>query len=205
VAAKGVFFIEAPWLGFGEGERGGTANFSVRAKTRGGWRGSGARLGGFAALVASARGARAGRGAGRRGKTRPDTRGRVGRAWDSAGAGWSGAAWRWEEGEWGIARADMWVRTNFLWSSESGGALTSTPSHLEALISKSNKIESTGLTKTKCSREWNGSSLARITSLATLLLESLKGITQEMKRGSERALGKLMRLFSSKIGKSRDC
>jgi hypothetical protein len=57
------------------------------------------------------------------------------------------------------------------------------------------------LTKTKCSREWNGSSLARITPLATLSLESLKGISQEMKRGSERALEKLMRLFSSKMSK----
>jgi hypothetical protein len=57
------------------------------------------------------------------------------------------------------------------------------------------------LTKTKCSREWNGSSLARITPLATLSLESLKGISQEMKRGSDRALGKLMRLFSLKMGK----
>jgi hypothetical protein len=55
------------------------------------------------------------------------------------------------------------------------------------------------LTKTKCSREWNSSSLARITPLATL--ESLKGTSQEMKRGSERALGKLMRLFSLKMGK----
>jgi hypothetical protein len=56
--------------------------------------------------------------------------------------------------------------------------------------------------KTKCSREWNGSSLAWITPLATLsLLESLKRISQEMKRRSERALGKLMRLFSSKMGK----
>jgi hypothetical protein len=47
--------------------------------------------------------------------------------------------------------------------------------------------------KTKCSREWNGSSLAWITPLATLSLESLKEISQEMKRGSERALEKLMR------------
>jgi hypothetical protein len=67
------------------------------------------------------------------------------------------------------------------------------------------------LTKIKCSREWNGSSLARIIPLATLSLESLKeiyqemkrgrGIYQKMKRGSERALEKLMRQFSLKLGK----
>jgi hypothetical protein len=54
------------------------------------------------------------------------------------------------------------------------------------------------LTRTKCSGGWNGISLARISSLATLSLESLKGISQEIKRESERALEKLMRLFSSK-------
>jgi hypothetical protein len=57
--------------------------------------------------------------------------------------------------------------------------------------------------KTKCSTGWNGSSLAWITYLATLSLESLKGISQEMKRGSERALEKLMRLFSLKNGQER--
>jgi hypothetical protein len=45
---------------------------------------------------------------------------------------------------------------------------------------------------------WNGSSLARISSLATLSLESLKEISQERKRGSERALERLVRLFSLK-------
>jgi hypothetical protein len=76
----------------------------------------------------------------------------------------------------------------------------STPSRLGAQRSKSNKVESTGLTKTKCSKGWNGSSLARIFSLATLSLESLKEIYQERKRGSERALERLVRLFSSKNG-----
>jgi hypothetical protein len=43
---------------------------------------------------------------------------------------------------------------------------------------------------------WNDSSLARISSLATLSLESLKEISQERKRGSERALERLVKLFS---------
>jgi hypothetical protein len=48
-------------------------------------------------------------GAARRGQERPirpDMRGHVGRAWNSAGAGWSGAARHREEGERGIERAD---------------------------------------------------------------------------------------------------
>jgi hypothetical protein len=52
--------------------------------------------------------------------------------------------------------------------------------------------------KTKCSKGWSGSSVARISSLATLSLESLKKISQERKRGSERALERLVKLFSSK-------
>jgi hypothetical protein len=40
-------------------------------------------------------------------------------------------------------------------------------------------------------------------SLATLSLESLKEIIQEMKRGSERALERLVRLLSSKNGQKR--
>jgi hypothetical protein len=45
---------------------------------------------------------------------------------------------------------------------------------------------------------WNGSSIARISSLATLSLESLKEISQERNRGSERVLERLVKLFSSK-------
>jgi hypothetical protein len=56
------------------------------------------------------------------------------------------------------------------------------------------------LTKTKCLKGWNGRSLARISSLATLSLDSLKEISQEMKRGSERVLERLVRLFNSKNG-----
>jgi hypothetical protein len=41
-------------------------------------------------------------------------------------------------------------------------------------------------------KRWNGSFLARIFALATISLESLKKITQEWKRGSERALFCLM-------------
>jgi hypothetical protein len=94
---------------------------------------------------------------------------------------------------------EWWLQTshdahNFSW------AFTSTPSHLGVQSSKSNKFESTGLMRTKCSRGWNGSSLSRISSLAIFSLESLKGISQEMKRGSERALKKLMRLFRSRNG-----
>jgi hypothetical protein len=79
---------------------------------------------------------------------------------------------------------ERWLQTsrdanNFSW------AFASTPSRQGSQCSKSNKLESTGLTKTKCSKWWNGSSLARISSLATLSLESLKKISQEMKKGSE--------------------
>jgi hypothetical protein len=52
-------------------------------------------------------------------------------------------------------------------------------------------------------KQWNGSSLAWISSLARLSLESLKEIFQERKRGSERALERLVRLFSSKNGQER--
>ena len=53
------------------------------------------------------------------------------------------------------------------------------PSHLGAQISKSNKLEIHGLDRNQVLKGWNGSSLTRIFALATLSLESLKGITQE--------------------------
>jgi hypothetical protein len=54
--------------------------------------------------------------------------------------------------------------------------------------------------KTKCSKGWNGSSVAQISSLATLSLGSLKEISEERKRGSGRSLERLMTLFSLKNG-----
>jgi hypothetical protein len=44
-------------------------------------------------------------------------------------------------------------------------------------------------------KRWNGSLLARIFALATISLDSPKKITQEWKRGSERALLLLAGLF----------
>jgi hypothetical protein len=57
------------------------------------------------------------------------------------------------------------------------------------------------LTKTKCSRRWNGSSLEWISSFAALSLESLKKIFQEMKRASEGALERLVGCSAQKMGK----
>jgi hypothetical protein len=50
-------------------------------------------------------------------------------------------------------------------------------------------------------KRWNGSLLARIFALATISLDSPKKITQEWKRGSERALFLLAGMFWFKMSK----
>jgi hypothetical protein len=95
---------------------------------------------------------------------------------------------------------ERWLQTsrdahNFSW------AFTSTPSCLGAQSSKSNKLESTGLTKNKCSRKRNSSSLARITPLATLSLESLRGIFKKWREGVRELLESLWGCSTQKMGK----
>ena len=70
--------------------------------------------------------------------------------------------------------------------------------------SKSNELKIRGLDQNQVLKRWEWGSLARILTLACFSLKSLKGITQEWRERSERALSKLGKVFSSSNGKERE-